>query len=74
MISRGGIRSRDEYILLLEERIGIKLKRKKKKERKKGREEQYTYCFVATGDWTIKLQGEISSDCPERNLVTAAGP
>lgn len=52
---------------------------KKKEKRKKGRKEQYygkqTRCFVVTADdWTIKLQGEISSDCPERNLVTAAGP
>lgn len=28
---------------------------------------------VVTDGRTIKLQGEISSDCPERNLVTAAG-
>lgn len=71
------IRSRDVYILLLEgRRIKLRKKEKKEKERKKERRVLHgkeTRCFVVTDEWTIKLQGEISSDCRERNPVTAAG-
>lgn len=48
--------------------------RERKEGRKEGKNSTTTRCFVVTDDWTIKLRGEISSDCPERNLVTAAGP